>query len=43
MRILNNRTMKIDQISDGFCAKMSDAGVENAARANAFIKQLLYS
>jgi hypothetical protein len=23
--------MKIDQISDGFCTKMSDAGVEDAA------------
>jgi hypothetical protein len=30
-RVLDNRTMKIDQISDGFCTKMSDAGVEDAA------------
>ena len=31
MRVLDNRPMIIDQISSGFCIKMSEAGAEDAA------------
>jgi hypothetical protein len=30
-RVLDNRPMKIDEISDGFCTKIREAGVEDAA------------
>jgi hypothetical protein len=30
-RVWDNRPMKIDEISDGFCTKIREAGVEDAA------------
>jgi 5-formyltetrahydrofolate cyclo-ligase len=37
-RVLDNRPMKIDEISDGFCTKIREAGVEDAASERILIQ-----